>query len=512
MDDDNLCTVEWNATAGNAAAAPGSLPESVALPLGATLAALSGLFLALSMVIQRYALAYPTYHVNVIITRLPRPAVWSVGFAVYFAANLLFAYSSTLTPLTLNATLFTLLLVWNLLFSWLCLHERIAPPRAIGAVLIVIGAAISVCGTPLNARNDFGPDDIADLVADPLGAAYMVLQISSGLVSAAAVVWFERTYALSGDEEEYRRARQRTLAFSIIADGRDSAAFAETPAAIQWRKSGMEVIGRLRMAAQADRLSKLSGGGGDERESRRESPFLNLVAAAQEQARVTRREQEEEAEQERQRQASVSALVSAVSEAAAQPPGVPAAAPSASPASLESPKSARFTDLPSLSIDEGSGSGVSSRKNKPRAPARLASIMVVVYPLSLGLLEGVTQNTVKALTAIAATCNGNGWPECCWVSGTFWSFLIVFGLTGILTVVWLQVVYTRFETTRGLPIEYGTVHICSILGGLTLYEEATFMDSGQMALTVVGLLFVLGGVIASARKDVPCVRRQQIVP
>ena len=134
MGDDNLCTVEWNATAGNAAAAPGSLPESVALPLGATLAALSGLFLALSMVIQRYALAYPTYHVNVIVTRLPRPAVWSIGFAVYFAANLLFAYSSTLTPLTLNATLFTLLLVWNLLFSWLCLHERIAPPRAIGAV------------------------------------------------------------------------------------------------------------------------------------------------------------------------------------------------------------------------------------------------------------------------------------------------------------------------------------------------------------------------------------------
>ena len=66
-----------------------------------------------------------------------------------------------------------------------------------------------------------------------------------------------------------------------------------------------------------------------------------------------------------------------------------------------------------------------------------------------------------------------------------------------------QVVYTRFETTRGLPIEYGTVHMVSLEG--TLYEE-TFMDGGRW-LDGGWVLFVLRG--SSARKDVPCVRRQQ---
>lgn len=63
------------------------------------------------------------------------------------------------------------------------------------------------------------------------------------------------------------------------------------------------------------------------------------------------------------------------------------------------------------------------------------------------------------------------------------------------------VVYTRFETTTGLPVEYGTVHICSVLGGLIFYREFEYMDGTQCALTAVGLVIVVLGVALSARQE-----------
>ena len=35
-----------------------------------------------------------------------------------------------------------------------------------------------------------------------------------------------------------------------------------------------------------------------------------------------------------------------------------------------------------------------------------------------------------------------------------------------MTIIWLKIVYARYETTTGLPVEYGTVHVSSVLGGI----------------------------------------------
>ena len=549
-----LCTLAWNTS-------DAGTKDAQDLPLGATLATLSGVFLALSMSVQRYALSYPTYDVFFIACRLPRPVVWCIGFAMYFCANGLFAMSSNLTPLTLNATLFTLLLVWNLIFSRIFLGEHAGAPRTFGAVLIVIGAAISVLGTPTTARNQFGVNDIGNLVKTVIGAIYLILQIGSGLIAASAVVWFERTYTLGEQEQEVRRDRTKSLAYNVIFDGKASIAlgehpsFTNTPAQTRWQTSGRKLIEKLqvsgqlqprpnespfaalvRHAATHERAEARDDGGTSLGTSLSTSPFGSSSAAGAtgcgsapasahpSKARGSRASIAPatiaEADERDPRTASAVAEGDETTSNPSPPPSPPPPPPSGPPAPtgapsgawrsaapLSAPPAASGSELRRLSHPESirlsvgslAGANASSRRPSPM----LEATMAVVYPMSLGLLEGVTQNTVKALTAIWFSCKEKAWPSCCLASGWTWAFFVVFCSIGMLTVIWLRIVYTRFETTTGLPIEYGTVQLCSVLGGLLLYQEYTFLDPHQMVLITVGLSIVLLGVAFSSRKTMP---------
>jgi hypothetical protein len=219
--------VDWALCTANTTEVEATDNDGAAFAIGFLLALFSGVFLALSMSVQRYALSFPTYQVQFLFCRLPRPVVWMLGFIFYCIANGLFAIASHYTPLTLNATLFTLLLVWNLIFAWLLLGEKLTRTRVVGAIVIVLGAAISVGGTPTDARTAYGPNDLGELVTSPGGLAYLILQVLSGLITASAVVWFERSFSLSEEEVIVRRVRNRTLAFSVIFDGGESAALQE---------------------------------------------------------------------------------------------------------------------------------------------------------------------------------------------------------------------------------------------------------------------------------------------
>ena len=128
--------------------------------------------------------------------------------------------------------------------------------------------------------------------------------------------------------------------------------------------------------------------------------------------------------------------------------------------------------------------------------------MSTLYPMSLGLLEGVTQVTMRALVALWASC-GLPLPPVCYESALLWTFAATFALVGILTVIWLKIVYTRFETTTGLPIEYGTFHVASVLGGMLFYQEITFMAKWQIVIAFVGLAILIYGVVVSTFTVLP---------
>jgi len=177
----------------------------------------------------------------------------------------------------------------------------------------------------------------------------------------------------------------------------------------------------------------------------------------------------------------------------AAPPPVPSPPPSP-PAPTQRPSTSAISDSIAQSL---------AVQTKPIPTVRLNHVMAVVYPLSLGLMEGVTQLTIKALSAIAGKCSEDGYPTCCFANGWTWAFLFVFASVGVLTVIWLKLVYTRYETTTGLPVEYGTVHCCSIMGGLIFYQEAKAMQAWQVALALSGLATVVAGVAISTLKELP---------
>ena len=48
-----------------------------------------------------------------------------------------------------------------------------------------------------------------------------------------------------------------------------------------------------------------------------------------------------------------------------------------------------------------------------------------------------------------------------------------------------------YETTTALPIEYGILHVCSVLTGCIFFQEYWAMDARQIAFAFIGLIIVM---------------------
>jgi len=123
--------------------------------------------------------------------------------------------------------------------------------------------------------------------------------------------------------------------------------------------------------------------------------------------------------------------------------------------------------------------------------------MSVVYPASLGLDEGICHLTMKGAISMLSLC-GSGEGTCNhWAlyAGTF-----LWVSASVATVWWLKIVFERYETTKALPIEYGTVNACSVCSGLIFYGERRTMEGWQVVLMFVGLFFILVGIFAGRPK------------
>jgi hypothetical protein len=75
------------------------------------------------------------------------------------------------------------------------------------------------------------------------------------------------------------------------------------------------------------------------------------------------------------------------------------------------------------------------------------------------------------------------------------------------TMPWIKIVFTRYEVTRALPIEYGTLNTCVVLSGVIFYREHVYMEGYQLACCFAGLVVVLVGVGMSAMESLPCCKQ-----
>ena len=534
-------------------------PGDALLIVGILLSFGSGAFIALSMVTQRYALASESYHVSLFrIVKLPRPAMWFLGLVIYGVANGLYATSLNFAPLSLVASLFTLLLVWNLLFAKLILAERLTMPRRFGSLLIVVGAIVAVLGQPGTLSGEpvptsFTVADVESALLKPLGCLWFSLLLLSICASTVGILAFERSYGLKQEDEEERTLRRESLAVTILTQGKHSVAFSETPARRRLRHAfthamlaqrlasnpnmgtllGEQSLRRLAdaaretrdaptadhaadhtadYAADAPRVPHLqplgrqphphrrvhavqrpllqpgaltpnpsssssspaatdaTGAGGDRppEESPEDSGLLQTPTDATRPRTVLPPIPKPASVPTSPSQETDETDTATVPSSSPPPPSPPPSPPTGT--AIGAPTGAATggrlrVQLPADAQDSHTSNGRNTRSTttdpvpptpklpKPLPPPRINFLMSLVYPMSLGLLEGVSHLTMKAVMAMFEACFAASWPGECSSSGVLWFFTVLFVTVSLSTVVWLKIVFTRYETTTALPVE-----------------------------------------------------------
>lgn len=343
-------TSACNATSAEASTAAANIS---ALIVSIILTVLGAAVLAYAMVVQRYGLAHPQRYITICGCRWHRLLVWFVGIVLYGVANGLKVTAFNLGPLTVLGSVFSIVLVFNLIFaSWL-LKEEITWPKIASSLTILGGAIICTIGAPLETKNVFTPDDISTLLAGHPGFVTVLAVLMT--FALMAVVAFECRYPMTAEVR----------------------------------------------AAVAGKGTPLSG-----------------VAAEQ--------------------------------------PIGHAAADEKTHSSAASGAEAGVAGVSVLPADGSSTASKSSGAATPlllRPSSRLDAIMAVVYPGGLGLDEALADLLIRAWTAMLAACTGGrGCADCgvpvVYVSIGLWVLLSFGG-----SLLWMPIVYKRYEVSVALPIE-----------------------------------------------------------
>lgn len=127
-----------------------------------------------------------------------------------------------------------------------------------------------------------------------------------------------------------------------------------------------------------------------------------------------------------------------------------------------------------------------------------------IYPASLGATEATGALILKAvnslLTVIATDKDENDgstnadkdYPN----DVGLWVGLIVVGVFLFLGIVlWLRLVYSRFEITGAFPVEFGMLTLASVVGGFAVFQDYHFVETaGQWAGVGVAGVCIIGGI------------------
>lgn len=200
----------------NASAPPAPpLPPSYdtdGMVVGIVIAIFSAIFTALSMVVNRYALAHAGPQRVRYIPFIVRPwMVWICAMALYnLGATVLATVAQLFIPLSLFACLFITLLVFNLIFARAMIGEPLACPKVVGAVIILAGAILTATAAPQGTQlqDEYRCTDrhakdppaacanvlVESLARQPAALAWMATLLSLTIVSVIVILLVERRY------------------------------------------------------------------------------------------------------------------------------------------------------------------------------------------------------------------------------------------------------------------------------------------------------------------------------
>ena len=160
------CAAAANATSTQSDS--GALNLAISIILTVAGAAL----LAFTMVVQRYGLAYPKPRIPMCGLKIPRLLVWFFGMVLYGPANGLKIAAWSLGPQSALGSIFSILLIFNLIFARWLLKETITTAKVASSLIILAGAITCTIGAPTGVKVNFTDRDIV-LALPPVSRSWI---------------------------------------------------------------------------------------------------------------------------------------------------------------------------------------------------------------------------------------------------------------------------------------------------------------------------------------------------
>ena len=513
--------------------------------------------LALSMIVQRYALSYPSDSVPFGCIRLRRNVAWFIGLLFYIVANVLKVIALNYGPLTVFGSVFTTLLIFNLVFARWLLREVVTPPKVVGAVLIVLGGGVVCGGTPgltggTSPPTTFSSTEISDLILSPPPGGIFLVGLLLFIVIASIVVieMNERKYPAQTllDENVATRADsrvERLLETSTVAarmsvarmplDLTESTLTArvadhrQPPAAPTTSKKEPFTDAPTKPGADAELGTNDSEPAKRQAAKGRHYKFdegarvwhsahgLGTVAElmADGRTRVTF----DSGTEHRYRASSMGKLYALTKFSLGarvwhQTHGAGTIAElmedgrtrvtfdNGQEHRYRPSSTAKLLPLRRTLVRSSEEAGVQGSVilyNSDTPSPKWAALMLIVYAGSLGLDETIADLATRAYASILTSCGDEKTPifECISTASS-WTFFVALavGITAgfASATYWMRIVYKRYETTVALPIEYGALNVGNLLSGLLFYDEASYMEGWQVGLALGGCCIILVGI------------------
>lgn len=407
---------------------------------GVIFAAIGAACLALAMSVQRYGLKTAPPVPFLCGYGLPQFWVWFSGLLIYWVANGLFAVSLIYAPLALLGAIFTTLLVWNLLFGWWLLDEKITAVKSAGALLIMVGVSLIGIATPGDIPTEYSVQLVESFLNDPIGAAFLGTLIGVVVICVIIIAVFEKKYPLPDDTEDVTDVELEAPASGTPTDPSALSGSTNPTFRSQVISEGNQSPGNLGHSTYRRRTTLTS----TFKESVKSKNTVFFTS------QLMRRN------------------------------GLKSIAP---------PKDGFCEVSRQIQIEAIIEKNVNT-------PSWVDSLMGVVYPGSLGLDEGIGHLAMKSFMALLTTCGDS--DEC--GAPILWGMIMIWLASSLGTLWWLQTVFRRYDVTQALPIEYGAVMACDALSAIVFYKENIYMKTWQLVMVLTGVGVIFLGIIVGRYK------------
>eukprot|EP00471_Norrisiella_sphaerica_P003771 CAMPEP_0184492720 /NCGR_PEP_ID=MMETSP0113_2-20130426/24082_1 /TAXON_ID=91329 /ORGANISM="Norrisiella sphaerica, Strain BC52" /LENGTH=433 /DNA_ID=CAMNT_0026877675 /DNA_START=396 /DNA_END=1697 /DNA_ORIENTATION=+ len=395
-------------------------------------------------------------------------------------------------------SIFTTVLVWNMLFARALLNESLGFYRISGAGLIITGVCFVIAGAPRNADLAFTPKECVQLIFRPAATALLLTFLIVQSFNSACIYWFECKYPLK-ISKELAPPSPSAIILGVLKRHPNPFKSSSDPKKLVPNGNGSiipNIPGCIEEGDARDTKLEISNNVTQEISDVISISVTGTVGGARDCSDSPVPRKFEESQRDSRREPSRS--------------DIQLSSPNFQSKLMWDYKKASEIKVKdkcavSCSANEKAfrtvGRELKSEENlEIRMPSQLlGNLMRVIYPVSLGIHTGMCHIMMKTAVSMFLNCEGD---ECShWMLGVT---TVLWCVASVLTLLWLKIVYARYQTICALPIQFGTVNVIAVLNGFVIFEEHKYMEPWQVGVVIVGLFTILAGIEMGRREVTKC--------